>query len=229
MWGDDVKKKKGILFSYLWKHKFSYLLGLFTLLIVDYVNLFIPQFTGEITDGLTSAALSIDGVIAIIMKILIAALIITIGRVLWRFFIFGSSRKIEYALRNDMFSKLVTLTQRYYNEHKTGDLMTHFTNDLEALRQSIGPAVISAFSYPVNFSTVKEKSLICFAVWDISSFLRLAVFLSKPFKIDLASLGGIKRSIKDSKCLGPFLFCFIKSSALICGQKFISSVLFFIP
>ena len=155
-----MKKKKGILFSYLWKHKFSYLLGLFTLLIVDYVNLFIPQFTGEITDGLTSAALSIDGVIAIIMKILIAALIITIGRVLWRFFIFGSSRKIEYALRNDMFSKLVTLTQRYYNEHKTGDLMTHFTNDLEALRQSIGPAVISAFDAIVMTALVLYRMMV---------------------------------------------------------------------
>ena len=155
-----MKKKKGILFSYLWKHKFSYLLGLLTLLIVDYVNLFIPQFTGEITDGLTSAALSIDGVIAIIMKILIAALIITIGRVLWRFFIFGSSRKIEYSLRNDMFSKLVTLTQRYYNEHKTGDLMTHFTNDLEALRQSIGPAVISAFDAIVMTALVLYRMMV---------------------------------------------------------------------
>ena len=148
------------MFPYIWKHKVSYLLGLLTLLLVDYVNLFIPQYTGEITDGLTSATLTMDGVIGWIAKLLLAALIITIGRVLWRFFIFGSSRKVERALRNDMFAKLTMLTQRYFNEHKTGDLMTHFTNDLEALRQSIGPAVISAFDAIVMTALVLYKMMV---------------------------------------------------------------------
>ena len=155
-----MKKGKGVLFPYIWKHKVSYLLGLLTLLLVDYVNLFIPQYTGEITDGLTSATLTMDGVIGWIAKLLMAALIITIGRVLWRFFIFGSSRKVERALRNDMFAKLTMLTQRYFNEHKTGDLMTHFTNDLEALRQSIGPAVISAFDAIVMTALVLYKMMV---------------------------------------------------------------------
>ena len=155
-----MKKGKGVLFPYIWKHKISYLLGLLTLLLVDYVNLFIPQYTGEITDGLTSATLTMDGVIGWIAKLLLAALIITIGRVLWRFFIFGSSRKVERALRNDMFAKLTMLTQRYFNEHKTGDLMTHFTNDLEALRQSIGPAVISAFDAIVMTALVLYKMMV---------------------------------------------------------------------
>lgn len=155
-----MKKRKGVLSPYIWKHKVSYLLGLLTLLLVDYVNLFIPQYTGEITDGLTSATLTMDGVIGWIAKLLLAALIITIGRVLWRFFIFGSSRKVERALRNDMFAKLTMLTQRYFNEHKTGDLMTHFTNDLEALRQSIGPAVISAFDAIVMTALVLYKMMV---------------------------------------------------------------------
>lgn len=158
--GDSMKNRKGVLFPYIWKHKVSYLLGLLTLLLVDYVNLFIPQYTGEITDGLTSATLTMDGVIGWIAKLLMAALIITIGRVLWRFFIFGSSRKVERALRNDMFAKLTMLTQRYFNEHKTGDLMTHFTNDLEALRQSIGPAVISAFDAIVMTALVLYKMMV---------------------------------------------------------------------
>ncbi|MDD6468210.1 MAG: ABC transporter transmembrane domain-containing protein, partial [Erysipelotrichaceae bacterium] len=140
-----MNKKKGILFPYLWKYKIPYLLGLITLLIVDYVNLFIPQFTGEITDGLSQGILGLTGVGILCLKILIAALIIAIGRFLWRYFIFGSARKIEYEIRNDMFHKLETLSQRFFNENKTGDLMTHFINDLQALRMSIGPAVISSF------------------------------------------------------------------------------------
>ncbi|MDF2802179.1 MAG: transporter related [Anaerocolumna sp.] len=68
-----------------------------------------------------------------------------LGRFGWRFFIFGSARRIEYDLRNDMFAHLETLSMGYYNRNKTGDLMAHFTNDLNAIRMFTGPAVITTF------------------------------------------------------------------------------------
>ncbi|MGN1344435.1 MAG: ABC transporter transmembrane domain-containing protein, partial [Traorella sp.] len=140
-----MKKKKGVLWPYIWKYKIQYLLGLFTLLMVDYLNLFIPQITGEIVDGLTVFSLDLKGILLLVASLLVVALLISVGRVGWRVFIFGTSRKIEFNIRNDMFEKLEDLSQNYFNTHKTGDLMTHFTNDLEALRNSIGPAIISAF------------------------------------------------------------------------------------
>lgn len=154
-----MRKKNTILFKLIWKYKYLYLLGLITLLIVDYVNLFIPQFTGEITDGLASHLLDFEGVVGIIIKLMIASGILTIGRVLWRFFIFGSSRKIEQEIRNSLFTKLETLSQSYFNYHKTGDLMAHFTNDLEALRNAIGPAIISAFDAVVMTVMVLYKMM----------------------------------------------------------------------
>lgn len=155
-----MKKKKGVLFPYIWKYKIRYLLGLLTLLVVDYVNLWIPQITGEITDGLANFSLKLDGVLKLIFALLGVALIITFGRVLWRYFIFGTARKIENELRNDMFAKLEELSQPYFNSHKTGDLMTHFTNDLEALRNSIGPAIISGFDAIVMTALVLSKMMI---------------------------------------------------------------------
>lgn len=155
-----MSKKKGVLFPYIQKYKIPYLLGLLTLLVVDYVNLFIPQITGEITDGLASFTLDLNGVLRLVFELLLMALIITFGRVLWRFFIFGTSRKIENEIRNDMFSKLEELSQTYFNTHKTGDLMTHFTNDLEALRNSIGPAVISSFDAVVMTMLVLYKMMV---------------------------------------------------------------------
>ena len=101
-----MKGRKSMIFPYGWKYKLSYVLGLSTLLVVDYVNLYIPQITGEITDGLTSYQLNLSGVIQLLMRLMLFVIIITIGRVLWRFFIFGVSRKIETEIRNDMFSKL---------------------------------------------------------------------------------------------------------------------------
>lgn len=152
--------KKGVLFPYIYKYKIPYLLGLLTLLMVDYVNLFIPQITGEITDGLAGNTLDLKGVFLLIVSLLGCALIITVGRVLWRFFIFGTSRKIERELRNDMFSKLEELSSAFFNTHKTGDLMTHFTNDLEALRNAIGPAVISSFDAVVMTGLVLYKMMV---------------------------------------------------------------------
>ncbi|MBQ7890690.1 MAG: ABC transporter ATP-binding protein [Erysipelotrichaceae bacterium] len=139
------KKQKGILFPYLWKYKFSYILGLLTLLLVDYMSLYIPQLTGDITDGLSTGTLDIKGAGRLCLYILLCAAIIAAGRFLYRYFIFGSARKIELEIRNSMFAKLETLSQRFYNENKTGDLMTHFINDLQATRMAIGPAIISMF------------------------------------------------------------------------------------
>lgn len=137
--------KKNIIFPYLKKYKYSYFFGIITLLIVDYLNMFMPKFIGDIVDGLTDHSLDINGVFRILVILAITFTIVAIGRILWRVFIFGAARKVENEIRNDMFTKLETLSQNYYNQHKTGDLMTHFTNDLEALRSSIGPAIVTSF------------------------------------------------------------------------------------
>lgn len=138
-------KQKYTLFYYIGKYKWKYIAGTVILLIVDILNLYIPQFTGEITDGLQSHSMGMDGVVQGVLKILLIGLILAIGRFFWRYFIFGSARAIEYEIRNDMFAHLETLSMRYYNENKTGELMTYFTNDLNAVRMSIGPAVITTF------------------------------------------------------------------------------------
>lgn len=89
------------------------------LLLVDMANLYIPQFTGEIIDGLTENKLDFDGVLPLIWKIFAAGSVLMLGRFGWRFFIFGAARGIEYRLRNDMFGHLETLSARYFNSHKT--------------------------------------------------------------------------------------------------------------
>ncbi|HEX3078765.1 MAG TPA: ABC transporter transmembrane domain-containing protein [Lachnospiraceae bacterium] len=141
----QTMQQGNILLGYIKKYKWKYLLGIATLLIIDILNLFVPQFTGEITDGLQSHSIGLSGVMTGIFKILSVGVLLTIGRFFWRYFIFGAARGIECELRNDMFRHLETLSMRYFNENKTGDLMAHFTNDLNAVRMSIGPAVITTF------------------------------------------------------------------------------------
>ena len=135
--------------KYIKRHRFQYAAGIITLFVVDFANLFIPKLTGSITDGLTAHTFTWDDVKLCLLQIFLLGLTLAIGRFLWRFFIFGAARSIEKELRNDMFGHLEKMSVEYYNEHKTGDLMTRFTSDLNAVRMSIGPAIICVFDATV--------------------------------------------------------------------------------
>ena len=130
------------ILPYIKKHKLRYTAGIVTLFAVDFANLFIPKLTGAITDGLSAHAMDQSGVISCLISIFVLGLSLAVGRFLWRYFLFGSSRSIERELRNDMFAHLEKMDVEYYNGQGTGDLMTRFTSDLNAVRMSIGPAII---------------------------------------------------------------------------------------
>ena len=133
------------LFRYIKKHKWQYIAGIITLFVVDIANIFIPKMTGVITDGLTQGTIAWNGIVQKLWMIFVLGVTLAVGRFLWRYFLFGASRQIERELRDDMFSHLTTMDVEFYNRNKTGDLMTHFTSDLDAIRQSIGIAVICVF------------------------------------------------------------------------------------
>jgi ATP-binding cassette, subfamily B, multidrug efflux pump len=155
-----TQDKKFSLVPYLMRYKWHYVAGVLVLLIVDLAGLYLPQYIGEIIDGLTSGTLDMNGVGMLLLKILIVGLIMMAGRFGWRYFIIGASRGVEYHLRNDMFAHVETLSARYYNSHKTGDLMAHFTNDLQAIRQAVGMAVITTFDAVIMTIMVLVKMMV---------------------------------------------------------------------
>ena len=157
---ESVMKEIKFIFQYVKRHRAFYISGILTLLIVDILNLYIPQLTGEITDGLQNFTITKVGILYGVGKIVLLGLFIALGRFFWRYFLFGASRQIERDLRNDMFSHMETLSIRYFNENKTGDLMSKFTNDLNAVRMSIGPAVISSFDASVMLLLVLVKMVL---------------------------------------------------------------------
>lgn len=137
------------IWRYIKRHKWQYIGGMITLLVVDFANLYIPKTTGVITDGLAAHEMDMNGVLKNLGIIVAIGATLALGRFLWRYFIFGASRGIEHEIRDNLFAHLETLDVEYYNEHKTGDLMTRFTSDLNAVRMAIGPAVIAAFDATV--------------------------------------------------------------------------------
>ena len=135
--------------KYIARHWWQYLLGILALYVVDQVNVYVPEFTGNIIDGLTDGTLNLDSAMTIVWTIMGMGAAIALGRFGWRFFLFGAARSIEKEMRQDMYGHLSTLSMRYFNQRKTGDLMAHFTNDLMSVRQLLGMTVITAFDATV--------------------------------------------------------------------------------
>lgn len=128
--------------KYYLKYAHLFILGLISLIIVDYVQLEIPILTGQLIDGLDLGTMDKNGIIDLVKLIAVYVAIILVGRFLWRMFIFGASRRVDYGLRNEMYRHCENLSNSFYSENKVGGLMAHFTNDVESVRRAIGPGMI---------------------------------------------------------------------------------------
>lgn len=128
--------------KYYLKNLWMFIVGGIALVVIDYVQLEIPKQIGIFVDAATDGTLTNEGVYDIVLLILFFALIIVFGRFLWRVTIFTASRRFDYGLRNDMFIHCEKLSTSFYNDNKAGALMAYFTNDLEAVRMSVGPGMV---------------------------------------------------------------------------------------
>ncbi|MGE5443762.1 MAG: ABC transporter ATP-binding protein [Ignavibacteriales bacterium] len=137
--------KKKTLTSLVLDYKLSVFAGIIALSIVDLAQLSIPQIIQRAIDALTIKNAGIEALTKYALYILGLAFVMSIFRFLWRYFILGASREIELNLRNRFFSHLQTLSFDFYAEKKTGDLMAHTVNDIEAIRMACGIGVVVAY------------------------------------------------------------------------------------
>ena len=124
--------------KYLLRYKFHYLIGIIALIIIDLLQLLIPRVLKAAIDGLATGIADFSKLGVYFIIIILIAIGIAIGRFFWRYLLIGSSRKIERLLRTDFYSHLVTLDFTYFDVHKTGDLMAHAVNDINAVRMALG-------------------------------------------------------------------------------------------
>ena len=125
--------------KYYLKYWYFFLIGIVSLVVIDYVQLFQPEYLGAIVDHLSSGSPVDKGFItSICVKLLIIAGVMFAGRMLWRYTLFNASQRIEAGLRRDMFKKSERLSQNYYHETKVGSIMSWFTTDLETIEEFCG-------------------------------------------------------------------------------------------
>lgn len=168
--------QKELLKRYIMKYKWFYLFGILILLLVDYMQLFIPKITGIITDGIKDGSMNSKGIITMVITLIVVTLVMALSRIGWRYCIIGSSKKIERDLRADLFEKWIGLDAQYFNAHKTGNLMAYATNDLNAIRMMVGPGVITIFD-----AVMMTLLVIGQMAFDINLQLTLVAIIPMPF------------------------------------------------
>ena len=129
------------LLGYAVPYRRSFLIGFGCVLATVSIGLAAPLVLKHAIDDLL-ASVTMEKVRFYALVLLVIAAVAGIFRFLMRRIIIGVSRDIEYDLRNDFFSCLQRLDLRYFQHHRTGDLMSRATNDLNAVRMLIGPAVM---------------------------------------------------------------------------------------
>lgn len=140
---------------YYFKYAFWLLLGLASLVAVDYAQLMVPNLYQMVVNGMNEGIVEIDGVAhsfdmgflldKICLPMIVIIVLMVFGRFLWRICLFGSAIKVETDIRNSMFDHAKNLSRQYYQVHKVGDLMSLFTNDLETVQECFGSGVLMFF------------------------------------------------------------------------------------
>ena len=139
------------LLKYLWKWKFKIFLGVLALLIVDLSQLFVPLVIRSAIDKLIEEVMNLKILFIHFLIIIFLALLTAFFRYFWRYFIMGSAREIEKEIREKLYKHLLSLDFYFYQRKKVGDIMAHSTNDLEAIRMSLGMGIVGAADFLIMF------------------------------------------------------------------------------
>lgn len=139
------------LASLLWRYRGRVLAGFLALLVVDGAGMLVPLIIRDVIDRLTRGE---GGLVRGGLYIVLLALVVMVFRFLWRYFFIGTARRVERDLRERLYQHLLTLSATFYNDHKTGDLMAHATNDIDAVSRACGFGVLTIadplFMIPVS-------------------------------------------------------------------------------
>ncbi len=138
-------KELRTLLPYLKKYRWAYIFGILCLAVTSGSQILIPQFLRLAVDEISSGSFDLREIGTLMLGLVAVSLAIAGGRFGWRYFIHGSSRRIEAELRSRLFDKFLELQPSYYNRSQIGDLMARSTNDMNAIRMASGMALVALF------------------------------------------------------------------------------------
>ncbi|MEO0288161.1 MAG: ABC transporter ATP-binding protein [candidate division WOR-3 bacterium] len=205
------------ILSYYRKAPLRIIFGFIMLILVDIVQLIIPRVSQKAIDYIILGKDYFDKIVFLTLIIGGLALSIGILRFSWRMIILGMSHFIEYDFKNKLYDHLLKLDSSFFNRVKTGDLMAHMTNDMQAIRMSTAFGIISAFDSVFLFLATLVFML------RMNVKLTLLALLPLPF-VSLITLISMKLNFKYfKKVQESFSNMTDKVQELISGIKIVQS------
>lgn len=147
--------------------KKSYGLGIFVLVFVALINLFPPFAVRVIVDGVGKGNLTQGILLKWSLLLLTAGFLIYGLRYVWRLMIFGASCRLGRLLRKRLFEHFTRLSPQFYQGHRTGDLMAHATNDIQAIEMTAGVGVLT-FVDSLTTGSLVVFSMAFFISWKLT-------------------------------------------------------------
>ena len=161
---------------YYLRYSYLFIIGILTLVAIDWIQLYIPEYLGQVVDLFTVDYVASEiwlQVLDISLKILVIAFGLMLGRILWRVTLFRASRKIEADIRAKMFEKAEKLSRQYYQDNKVGTIMSWFTSDTETIEEYF------------SWGTLMMVDAIFLSIFSIIKMVRLNILLTLLLLIPL--------------------------------------------
>lgn len=197
----------------------TYLIGVLGLFLTAILMIIPPKIIGYLVDAIHTKKLNIKTLLLMLVIFTVVAILQYGSRYMWRTAIWGGAAKLEKTLRNRLFWHYLNMDQEFYQQHRTGDLMAHATNDLTAVQQVAGAGILQfADSIITGGSTLIAMSVL--VDW------RLTLIAILPFPLLTYFAGKIGRKMhlafKDSQA--AFSRLNNKAEESISGIKVIKSL-----
>ena len=160
----SIFKKLGWFFK---QEKKSYIIGVFSLMMVALVQLVPPKVIGVVVDEIVNEEIRLTKIIVWVALLIGAGLAQYLFRYIWRMHIWGSAARLEKELRTQLFHHFTKMDSIFYQKYRTGDLMAHATNDLNAI-QNVAGAGILTFADSVITGGTTIIAMVLFVDWRLT-------------------------------------------------------------
>src|ERR1700678_2048751 len=161
------------LFKYMRRYRWGYLWGTLACIATNAVWVFFPQVLKKAIDAM-GMGVTRKGILLFAGELVAIAAVKGVFLYAQRWILIGISREIEFDLRNDLFRHLESQDSGFYQRYRTGDIMARMTNDLNAVRMLLGPALM----YSAN--TIFLSVFALFFMLRISPYLTLVALAPMP-------------------------------------------------
>ncbi|MCK4523669.1 ABC transporter ATP-binding protein, partial [candidate division WOR-3 bacterium] len=133
------------ILSYYRKAPLKMVLGFLALIAVNIAQLVSPRIVKSAIDYIIIPTEGSNHLLYLMLALFGLAISIGIFRYIWRMIIIGMAHFIEMDFKNRLFNHLLILSNRFFHNVKTGDIMAHMTNDMRAVRMSTAFGIIAGF------------------------------------------------------------------------------------